>query len=291
MTQPILIIMAAGMGSRFGGLKQMEPVGENGEIILDYSLYDAYQAGFRKACFVIKEENEAVFREKFEGKLPEDFILSFAHQSLSDLPEGAEIPEGRTKPWGTAHAVYAARKEITGPFVVINADDYYGKSAFQKLYTYLTQEENSHAMAAYRLENTLSKNGSVSRGICTGEDFLQSITEHTQIVPKDGGGMSGDIFFPGDTKVSMNFWGFQESFLQDLKETLLAFFQDLSGDPLKKECYLPAAVLHSMKKGKKVRMHTTDDTWMGITYREDLEEVKKGFQKLRENGEYPPSLW
>lgn len=288
--EPILLIMAAGMGSRYGGLKQADPVGPGGEWIIDYSLYDAYQAGFRRAVFVIRKEHLSFFQEKFQGKLPKDFALSFAFQALSDLPDGIFVPEGREKPWGTAHAVYAARKLINAPFAVINADDYYGKEPYRMMYSFLKKiqekeelapgasprgpEEkkdspkragDQYAMAGFLLRHTLSSHGSVARGLCqvSGGELL-GIRERTKIFAdgKDAYALEEDILpdktksqqkiaLSGDQLVSMNFWGFPPNFMEALKRELVRFFnEDLKNNPLKAEAYLPSAVERELKEGR-----------------------------------------
>lgn len=303
---PILVIMAAGMGSRYGGLKQVDPVGPDGEVIMDYSLYDAYRAGFRRAIFIIRKEHEGVFREKLTGHLPRDMEVDFAFQDLRDMP-GGEVPEGRKKPWGTAQAVYAARELVDAPFAVINADDYYGDRAFSLIYDFLAQDPGegipTHAMVAYRLNKTLTANGSVSRGVCQVEGgYLVRVLEHTRIFQEgeDGkslvtgeGGEDREVLLPGDSPVSMNFWGFRPSFMGAIEEELRSFIKnELPGNPLKAECYLPSVISRQLEEGEaRVRVLTTDQAWMGVTYQEDKARVQEGFRKKWEEGTYPSPLW
>lgn len=304
---PILVIMAAGMGSRYGGLKQVDPVGPEGEVIIDYSLYDAYRAGFRRVIFIIRKEHEAVFRETLTDHLPEDMAVSFAFQALEDLP-GGQVPEGRVKPWGTAQAVYAARDQVDGPFAVINADDYYGDKAFSLIYDFLAkapeeEEMPTHAMVVYDLNKTLTANGSVSRGVCRVEDsYLVRVVEHTRIFQEGQDGRSmvqgedgGEeaVILPGTSPVSMNFWGFRPSFMDAIREELEAFVKDqVPQNPLKAECYLPSVIARQLSQGEaRVRVLTSDQAWMGVTYREDKERVQEGFRKKVEDGTYPAPLW
>ncbi len=301
--EPIVIIMAAGMGSRYGGLKQIDPVGPNGEIIIDYSIYDAVQAGFKKFIFVIKQENQAVFQEILTSKLPKDLDVQFAFQDVEDIPVGFSLPEGREKPWGTAHAIYATRNQVDAPFMVINADDYYGPEAFRLMYDFLTDHEGEvgdYSMVAYKLPNTLTENGSVSRGVCTVDgDHLTDVTERKEIYADGDGGKftedGGETFeqLSADTLVSMNFWGFQTDFMDAIRRDLTTFFEeDVEKNPLKAEFYLPSVVTNQVKDhGASVTVLPTDDVWMGVTYQEDREEVRKGFEKFVEDGRYPSPLW
>ncbi len=301
--EPIVIIMAAGMGSRYGGLKQIDPVGPDGEIIIDYSIYDAVKAGFKKFIFVIKQENHAAFQEILASKLPKDLDVQFAFQDVADIPETFTVPEGRVKPWGTAHAIYAARNQVDAPFMVINADDYYGPEAFQLMYDFLKANEaevGKYSMVAYKLANTLTENGSVSRGVCTVEgDQLETVTERKEIYAdgpfgkftEDGGESFESL--GEDTLVSMNFWGFQTDFMDAVRRDLTLFFEEeVDKNPLKAEFYLPSVVSNQIKgHGATVTVLPTDDVWMGVTYQEDREEVKKGFEKFVEDGRYPSPLW
>lgn len=304
MKEPILVIMAAGLGSRYGGLKQIDPIGPGGERLLDYSIYDALRAGFRRVIFVIRAENQAVFEECVLGVLPEDIEAHLVFQEFSDVPEGFVPPTGRTKPWGTGHAVRAARNRIDAPFGVINADDYYGPEGFQALYDFLSGEaqekDDAYALIAYPISHTLTPNGSVSRGICETKDgLLTHITERVAVYAdgenakytEDG----GKSFFtiPGDTPCSMNFWGFPCAFLTAVEESFQRFLNEkLPKNPLKAEFYLPEIVGEQLESGKaRVHMRYSRDRWFGVTYREDRESAKKEMQKRIEQGMYPKKLW
>jgi dTDP-glucose pyrophosphorylase len=304
--KPILVIMAAGMGSRYGGLKQIDPVDEQGDKIIDFSLYDARRAGFEKAVFIIKRENEAIFRECIGDRVSAFMEVEYAFQELTDIPEGFSVPEGRIKPFGTAHAVYAARNAVKGaPFAVINADDYYGVEAFAKLYEFLSTHEDDekyrYAMVGYRLGNTLTENGSVSRGCCTSdsEGYLTDIVERTKIVKTDDGAAysedGGESFTPisVDTIVSMNFWGFTPSILKELEGALKEFFEvKLPANPEKAECYLPMEVDRLLKEGKAtVNVLDSKDKWFGVTYKEDKPYVEASIRALKDQGVYPEILW
>lgn len=315
MKKPVLVIMAAGMGSRYGGLKQIDPVDEQGHIIMDFSIYDARRAGFEEVIFIIKQENEQLFREAIGDRISQTMKVHYVFQDLQDLPEGFEVPEGRKKPWGTGHAVLSARDVVHGPFVVINADDYYGVEAFQLVYDFLMQQlrEDSqgqsdgedrkqgapeeYVMAGYLLKNTLTDHGSVARGICTtdADGNLASIVERTKIIREgDDAAFSEDdgktwIPVSGDSVVSMNMWGFPESYLTHLKENFPLFLEkELAKNPLKCEFFLPFVVNDLMEEEKaKVKVLTVHDVWHGVTYAEDKQEVVEAMQKLKEEGVYP----
>ncbi|MDR1891904.1 MAG: nucleotidyltransferase [Oscillospiraceae bacterium] len=305
-TEPALVIMAAGMGSRFGGLKQLEPVGPNGEIILDYSVHDARVAGFRKAILIIKEENAALFRQT--AKKAEKFLdTRYAFQKLEDLPNGFTCPQGRTKPWGTGHAVLSAANLIDGPFAVINADDYYGPEAFRLLYGFLSNPdlcEKSITMVAFELSNTVTEYGSVSRGVCevNADGLLTDITERADII-KQGNRLlyledgSETELAPG-TLVSMNCWGFTHAFLGDLQEQFVRFLSDEQGisnndrgadfpelncrTGLKREFFIPSAVNSLIReKGYTVKVMSTPDKWYGVTYKEDKTAVVDALKNIR----------
>ncbi len=298
--KPILLIMAAGMGSRYGGLKQMDPIGPSGEFILDYSLFDARLAGFERAVLVIKPENEPDFRRLLGSRV--QLPLSYAWQELTDLPEGHTVPDGRTKPWGTGHAVLAARKLIDAPFCVINADDYYGAKAFQLAYDHLThiKDDADYAMVGYRLCNTLSETGFVSRGVCTlnQDGTLQDITECPHIIPSvDGPLMMGE---PGcytslseNTIVSMNMWSFPASMIDRLAEAFPAFLAGAVRDkPQKAEFFLPYVVDALLRAGRaRVTVDPTPDRWYGVTYRQDRALVTQAIADMIAKGLYPNPLW
>ena len=304
--QPTLIIMAAGMGSRYGGLKQVDKITDAGEIILDFSLYDAMMAGFNRAVFVIKEENREIFRDMVDERAGRFMEIEYAYQKLDDIPEGFEVPEDRQKPWGTAHAVLACRELIDGPFVVINADDYYGPDAFVQIYDYLTTHRDEdvyeYCMVGYQLKNTVTENGHVARGVCELDDkgFLKKVTERTKIVHHAGGIAytedDGKSWTPlaDDTIVSMNFWGFSRSMMEELQSGLSAFLkQALAENPLKGEYFLPGVADRLVQEGKaRVKVLTSRDKWYGVTYKEDKEDVKSALQAMKDKGEhYPEKLW
>ena len=273
-----LLVMAAGMGSRFGGLKQITPVGPDGQVILDYSLYDARRAGFDRVVFVIKKAIEKDFREVMGKRAEKLMDVDYVYQELTSLPAGFAVPEGRQKPYGTGHAVLCAREAVHTPFAAINADDFYGADAFQKLHTHLTAGEGI-GMVSFRLGNTLTENGTVSRGVCQVENgYLKSIVEHTALDKNSG--------IPLDTPVSMNFWGFPLSFFDTLST---AFETWLTGDhdPIKGELYLPFVVDEQIQSGReRVRVMDTDGRWYGVTYREDLPNVQAAIRQLTEQGLY-----
>lgn len=303
--EPILVIMAAGMGSRFGGLKQIEPISDKGETILDFSLYDAFMAGFKKAIFVIKREKEEDFRKLIDNGAAKYMEVDYAFQQLNDLPDGYSVPEGREKPWGTAHAVMAARHLADGPIAVINADDYYGPGAFQTIYDFLEGacdgEKYSYCMVGYDIENTLTENGFVSRGVCktSEQGFLTEITERTKIQWKDG-----EIVYteddgktwknlPKGTTVSMNFWGFTSSMMKEMEAGFPAALDKiLAENPLKGEYFLPGVVDRLLREGKaEVKVLKSRDRWYGVTYKEDKESVVSALQSMKDKGEYPDKLW
>ena len=305
MKKPTLVIMAAGMGSRFGGLKQIEPVSDKGEIILDFSLYDAVMAGFKKAIFIIKKENEEAFRALVDDRAGKYIGVEYAFQCLDDLPEGYFVPEGREKPWGTAHAVLAARRLADGPIAVINADDYYGPGAFQSIYQFLEtacdSDKYDFCMAGYNIENTLTENGYVSRGVCqtSEEGLLREITERTKIqwqgdkivYTEDEGATWQEL--PRGTVVSMNFWGFTQSMMKEMEERFPAFLDNaLKENPMKGEYFLPGVVDQLIKEGKaRVKVLRSQDRWYGVTYREDKDSVVSALQSMKYKGEYPDVLW
>ncbi len=304
MQKPILVVMAAGMGSRYGGLKQMDPVGKNGEIIMDFSIFDALHAGFSKVIFIIKEELYADFREVVGDRVSKYIPVEYAFQKLTDLPAGYTVPEGRVKPWGTGHAVLAARAQIDAPFTVINADDYYGAEAFQKISAFLQTaqpDSKSHwAMVGYHLKNTLSENGHVARGICVEQDgVLDTVVERTHIERRPEGiayteddGTTWNAL-PEDATVSMNFWGFTPEFIDDLQRGFEAFLQnDMPKNPLKAEYFLPFVVNDCIRMGKAdVRVLKSADKWFGVTYKEDKPVVMQALADMMQAGKYTDPLW
>ena len=300
-----LIIMAAGMGSRYGGLKQLDPLGPGGEFLLDYSIYDAIKAGFTTVVFVIKKENLELFIETVGERIEKAIKVEYAFQTIEDIPENGTIPEGRVKPWGTAHAVYCCRKYVDEPFAVINSDDFYGAEAFKCLADYLgkTQtDDNIHrySMAAYMLKNTLTENGSVSRGVCLDKDGnLTSITEHTKIERLSDGRLintdeNGKIEeLDENLHVSMNCWGFTPEFFGTLEKGLKDFFEINKGEKLNKaEYYLLTAVQDEIDAGTAtVKLLETDAKWFGVTYKEDRTKVVEAIRRLIDEGKYPENLW
>ena len=299
--EPTLVIMAAGMGSRFGGLKQMTPVDEEGHFIIDFSLYDAYRAGFRRVAFIIKREIEQTFRETIGARMEKWFHVDYVYQELDRLPEGFAVPEGRKKPWGTAHAVACCRGVVEGPFAVINSDDFYGRGAYEEIYRFLTENETPHhyAMLGYQLRNTVTEFGSVARGVCHVQDgMLLDITERTKIFKRGQDAAyteDGETFVPlsGDSLVSMNFWGFTPEILDEIWDAFPAFLaENLPANPEKCEFYLPTFVGSRLAEGKvRVRVLPCMETWHGVTYKEDLDSVKSAIGALKREGKYPARLW
>ncbi len=295
-----LLVLAAGMGSRYGGLKQLDGFGPNGETIIDYSLYDAIQAGFKKVVFIIREsfreDFETVFRPKLEGKIEVEFVS----QNLSDLPEGYELPEARQKPWGTAHAVLVAKDVIDGPFAVINADDYYGQNSYSTLIDFFEDESDSnYSIVGYQLKNTLSDHGDVNRGVCIQSNgYLDKIVETLKISKHDSEGTGvftndDDIetFLEPNTLVSMNMFGFKADFF-DKTEEYFKHFLDQSIDIPKSEFFIPMVLDKMINTGyKKVKVLSSDAEWFGVTYQEDKPFVVKRINDLVERGVYPSPLW
>ena len=304
MKKPVLVIMAAGMGSRYGGLKQLDPVGNHGQLIIDYSIYDARRAGFETVVFVIKPELEADFKAAIGDRIAKVMDVKYAYQIKEDLPEGYAVPAERTKPWGTAHAALAARDLVDGPFAIINADDYYGPEAYQKIYDYLASHEDAgvyeYVMVGYLLKNTVTENGSVARGVCeeTGEQFLSQITERTKIekgppprFTEDDGRTWTEL--DENTIVSMNMWGFTRSFLDEALARFPAFLDKTLGEnPLKGEYFLPTVVSQLIDEGKaRVKVLRSEDKWYGVTYREDKPTVVAAIGEKTRSGLYPDNLW
>ena len=306
MNKPVLVVMAAGMGSRYGGLKQLDPVGNHGQLIIDYSIYDARRAGFETVVFIIKHEIENTFRSAIGDRLSKSMEVKYAFQELSDLPEGYAVPQGRVKPWGTAHAILAARRLIDSPFAVINSDDCYGPEGFREIYQYLSSHPDrpgcyEYAMVGYQLGNTVTEHGHVSRGICEedGDHFLIQVTERTHI-EKEG----TDARFTeddgatwtrlrGDTLVSMNLWGFTRSFLQEAEARFPAFLdQTLKENPLKGEYFLPSVGTQLLEEKKaRVKVLRSADKWYGVTYKEDKPLVVQAIADKTAAGLYPDRLW
>ncbi len=287
---PSLLVLAAGMGSRYGGLKQMDPVGPSGETILDYAVFDARRAGFGRVVFVIREEFAAAFRTGIGAKYAGRMDVAYAFQSLADLPSVSSAPAGREKPWGTGHAVWCARAELEGPFAVINADDFYGADSFARLAAFLgTAGGAQFAMVGFRLANTLSEHGAVSRGLCRVEaGQLASITEEKGI---DGGDVGPGRRFSGDELVSMNCWAFTPALFPGLEAELRTFLAERGNEPAS-ELYLPAAVSALIARGEAtVRVLPTEDAWFGVTYREDKPHVQSALAGLVAAGEYPAELF
>ena len=305
MNKPVLVVMAAGMGSRYGGMKQIDPVGPNGQVIMDYSLYDARRAGFETVVFVIKHEIEDAFKAAIGDRVSKVMQVHYAFQQLDELPAGYTIPEGRAKPWGTCHAVLAAKPFIDGPFAVVNADDYYGPEAFRVMYEYLSTHSDGelydYCMVSYLLQNTVSENGSVARGVCQAnpDGTLHSVTERTRIetyaggihYTEDGGESWTDL--PGETPVSMNLWGFGKSFLEEADRRFAGWLdENLAKNPLKCEYFLPLVVTELLEEGKaRVQLLHSADKWYGVTYREDKPVVVDAIARMTREGLYPENLW
>ncbi len=304
MKKPVLVIMAAGMGSRYGGLKQLDPVGNHGQLIIDYSIFDARRAGFETVVFVIKPEIEADFKAAIGDRVSKVMDVKYAYQLKEDLPEGYSVPACRTKPWGTAHAALAARNIVDGPFAVINADDYYGPEAYQEIYNYLSTHADGdvyeYVMVGYLLKNTVTENGTVARGVCeeTADHYLTQVTERTKIekgepprFTEDNGRTWTDL--SADTIVSMNMWGFTRSFLDEALARFPAFLdKTLAENPEKGEYFLPTVVSQLIDEGKaRVKVLRSEDKWYGVTYREDKPTVVAAIAEKTAAGLYPDRLW
>ena len=299
MQKPVLVVLAAGMGSRYGGMKQLDPVGPAGQLIIDYSIYDARRAGFEKVIFIIRKENEADFRAAIGDRLSHLMEVGYAFQSLEDLPAPYTVPAGRTKPFGTGQAVLSARSLIEGPFAVINSDDYYGPQAFQAVYDHLSTHTDGaryqYCMVGYQLQNTVTENGSVSRGVCqVGPDgMLQSVTERTRIVQRDGLIQYADgdswVTLPGSTTVSMGLWGLGASFLAEAEARFSRFLaEELPPNPLKCEYFLPSVISQLIAEDKaQLKVLHSADKWYGVTYREDKPGVVAALAALTRQDLYP----
>ena len=299
-----LIIMAAGIGSRFGtGIKQLAKMAPNGEIIMDFSIYDAKAAGFTKVVFVIRKAIEAEFKEVIGNRLSKVMPVEYVYQELEDLPDGYKVPAGRVKPWGTGQAILACKNVVKEPFVIINADDYYGKEAFIKLHDFLISEnENKEkmnlAMAGFSLKNTLSENGAVTRGVCVADEngYLKKVIETTGIQIVDGKIQCDNAevskWITSDAMVSMNMWAGYPDFLQYIDEEFTRFLDTLGENPEKKEYLLPNIVAELLEKNlASVKVLNTSDRWIGITYKEDIEPAQEKFHLMIEDGTYPKELW
>lgn len=303
MKKPILLIMAAGMGSRYGGLKQIDPVGPGGEIIIDYSIYDAKKAGFEDVVFIIKKEIETQFKDAIGKRAQKYMNVHYAYQDINNIPNGFDVPQNRVKPWGTAHAVLSAKNLVDGPFAAINADDFYGFDAFKTIYDYISAPHQPSpypfCMVAYRLENTLTENGYVSRGVCTPDDNgnLINVTEHTKIEKTPNGPVSclenGEkILLSGDTPVSMNMWGFTKDFINEAEKGFEEFLRvNLPKNPEKCEYYLPSVVSKLIDEKKAgVKLLSTASKWYGVTYKEDKQTVMQALKDMHKVGIYPEKL-
>jgi UTP-glucose-1-phosphate uridylyltransferase len=298
MTKPTLLVLAAGMGSRYGGLKQIDPVGPAGETIIDYSIYDAIRAGFGKLVFVIRKDIEQQFREIVGARFEKRIAVEYVFQELDKLPAGYSVPAGRTKPWGTTHAILMAADTIREPFAAINADDFYGQQAYQLIAQHLTSGTPNFAMVGFILKNTLSDHGSVARGVCRvdANQYLTSVVEMMKI-ERDGQAAkntdaAGQVTaLTGDEAVSMNFWGFTPALFAQLKTQFDAFLKK-SGNELKSECYIPSTVNDLVIAGQaRVKVLRTQDSWFGVTYREDRPQVVESIRQLIAKGAYPEKLW
>ena len=303
--EPVLVIMAAGMGSRYGGLKQIDPVDTEGNIIMDFSIYDAVKAGFKTIVFIIKHQIEEDFKNNVGNRISKYVDVKYVFQELDKLPKGYSVPQGRQKPFGTGHAVLCAKEVINGPFAVINADDYYGRSAFEKIYKFLNEnkddEKYHYAMVGYELQNTLTENGHVARGVCVVDDSgeLVTINERTHI-EKHGDKVEYTeddgktwVSLPKDSLVSMNMWGFSNSFMDELEKRFISFLDnELAKNPEKAEYFLPFVVDELLKENKATAaVLPTPDVWHGVTYKEDKPGVMAAIKALKDAGMYPDVLW
>lgn len=299
--KPTLVILAAGMGSRYGGMKQIDGVGSHGEPIIEFSIYDAKEAGFGKVVLIIKKEHEAAFRKALTDKIEPKMPVEFVYQDMNDIPEGFTVPEGRVKPWGTTHALLACRHAVHEPFALINADDFYGKDAYKVLADYLTNDikDDAYAMVGYKCTNTLTENGTVTRGVCEQDEngYLKHIVEIQKIAKKDGHAVYEDngTWKPldDDELVSMNFWGFTPKIFDEIAPIFKDFLaRNLEANPLKCEHVIPTAVGQLIDEGKcTVKMLSSKDKWFGVTYKEDKPDVVAKIQKMKDEGVYPDRLW
>lgn len=299
--KPTLVILAAGMGSRYGGLKQIDAIGNNGEAIIDFTIFDAIEAGFKKVVFIIRQEHKDVFEKNLCSKIRHKIEVEYAFQDLHDIPEGCEVPEGREKPWGTTHALLAARHIIKDdPFIICNADDFYGKDSFKKVINFFMEstDDNEYCMAGYKLSNTLSDNGTVTRGFCENTNgYLSGIREVMKIRKSSDGAEyeEGETWIKCDpqTPVSMNFWGFKPGIMSKMEVIFKEQFPEgVKNNPLKYEALLPNNVGDLVKRGEcKVKVLTSEDSWFGVTYKEDKPSVVAKIQSFKDQGLYPFDLW
>jgi hypothetical protein len=298
MTKPTLLVLAAGMGSRYGGLKQIDPVGPAGETIIDYSIYDALRASFGRLVFVIRHDIEQQFREVVGSRFEQRIAVDYVFQELDKLPAGHSLPAGRTKPWGTTHAILMAELTVKEPFAAINADDFYGRNAYSVMARHLTSSTTDYAMVGFTLKNTLSDHGSVARGVSrtNSEGYLTSIVEMLKIEREGTGAKDTDADgkitqLTGDEAVSMNFWGFTPALFPQLRVEFEKFLRK-SGGELKSECYIPSTVGDLVTSGQaKVKVLRSPDSWFGVTYREDRPTVVESIRQLIAKGDYPEKLW
>ncbi len=299
---PTLVILAAGMGSRYGGMKQIDGVGSHGEPIIEFSIYDAYQAGFRKVVLIIKREHEELFRKALTDRIAANGMeVAFAYQDINNLPSGFTAPEGREKPFGTTHALLACKGIVNEPFAIINADDFYGRNAYKVVYDYLTSDikDDEYAMVGFKCLNTLTENGTVTRGLCEKKDgYLSHITEIQKIALKDGKAVYEDengewAPIDDDALVSMNFWGFTPKIFEECEPVFTKFLsENLAANPMKCEHVIPTAIGTLVSEQKiKVKMLASTDKWFGVTYKEDKPDVVARIQELKDNGTYPDVLW
>lgn len=301
MKEPVLVILAAGMGSRYGGLKQIDTVGSNGESIIDFSIYDAIEAGFKKLFLIIRREHQEAFEEALGKKIRPFIEVEYCFQDLTDIPSEFTVPEGREKPWGTTHALLAIRDKIDAPFMIINADDYYGKDSFKKMYEYLTTKitDQDFSMVGYVLENTLTDHGTVTRAICEVADgCLSKIVERSSIARKDGKTQYTEdgenwVSIPEGSLVSMNYWGFTPKVIEYCEQIFTDFLRtELAKNPMKCEHVIPTAVSEMIKTPDvKVHMLSSTDKWFGVTYREDKPFVVETLEQYKKDGKYPQDLW
>ncbi|MEG0276010.1 MAG: sugar phosphate nucleotidyltransferase [Coprobacillus sp.] len=304
MEKPVLVIMAAGMGSRYGGLKQIDPVDQDGHIIIDFSLFDAKRAGFETVIFIIKKETEKDFKEAIGYRMEKIMNVQYAYQELDKIPTSFTVPSERVKPWGTAHAIYCCKDLIKGPFAVINADDYYGVESFQMIYDYLSNHQDDdklrYTMVSYQIENTLTENGTVARGVCVvnEDNMLVNITERTKIKKTVMGAAYTEddtqwIDLPAKTPVSMNLWGFSKSIMREIENGMHFFLNEgLNANPLKCEYFIPSVVSRLVETNRAtVEVLTTKEQWFGVTYKEDKPIVMKAIQEMKNKGIYPQKLW